>query len=145
MQSLLAPLSLFLLVVAAEPPRSLEVEVTGLRSHKRSHKGLLQVCLTRDPGHFPDCAKDPKAITQTVSASARQIRFSNVARGKYAVALFHDANANGRLDKMLGIPREGFGFSRNPKIRFGAPGFEEVRIEVTAPVTRTAVRLQYLP
>ena len=36
-------------------------------------------------------------------------------------SLLHDENENSKLDTMLKIPKEGFGFSRNPAIRMGPP------------------------
>ena len=128
------------LTAAVAPPASLEVDVTGLRDTR----GTIHACLTRAPAHFPDCKSDPAALTQTVAASTRKLTFRGIPPGQYAVAIFHDANANRRLDTFLGIPREGIGFSRNPKIRFGAPRFEKVRIELTPGFARTSVRLQYL-
>lgn len=77
-------------------------------------------------------------------ATVRELRFDGVETGQYALALFHDENANGRLDTILGIPREGFGFSRNPAVHFGAPKFDEASITITGPITRVRVRLQYL-
>ena len=39
-------------------------------------------------------------------------------------------NNNKELDcNILGIPKEGFGFSQNPKIRFGAPNFSETKFK----------------
>lgn len=128
------------LTAAVAPPASLEVDVIGLRDTR----GAIHACLTRAPSHFPDCKSDPAALTQTVTASARKLTFRGVQPGRYAVAIFHDANANRRLDTFLGIPREGIGFSRNPTIRFGAPRFDKVSIELAPGFARTSVRLQYL-
>jgi uncharacterized protein (DUF2141 family) len=133
------PLTLVLLA-ATDLPASVEVEVTGLRNSK----GVVHACLTRDPRHFPDCARDPAALRQTVPATTRHLRFSDLAAGRYAVTLIHDENTNHRLDKLLGLPREGFGFSRNPAIRFGPPRFEQVVITVGQSITQTSVRMQYL-
>jgi len=48
--------------------------------------------------------------------------------GTYAVALFHDVNSNGELDRNLaGIPTEPFAFSQKPKSRWRLPYFEEVK------------------
>ena len=119
---------------------TLEVDVSGLRSAR----GMIHACLTRHPAHFPDCKSDPLALTQTVSGKAQTIVFRGIPPGNYAVAVFHDANANRKLDTVLGIPREGFGFSRNPTIRFGAPRFDKVSIELEPGFARTSVRLQYV-
>jgi uncharacterized protein (DUF2141 family) len=119
----------------------LDVRFEGLRSTK----GYLRACLTQDRTHFPKCERDPVAITGSVAAgSSAHLVFARVPPGDYALLVFHDENGNSRMDTMLGIPREGVGFSRNPRLRFGAPGFDSVVISVPAgPAKETAVKLQY--
>lgn len=128
------------LLPGAAPVASLDVEVTGLRSAK----GLIQLCLTPDAEAFPDCGKGAGGIKRTVSAAAPRIRFEGLARGDYAVAVIHDANANAKLDTMLGIPKEGFGFSRNPAIRFGPPRFVSARFAVAPGAATQQIRMRYL-
>ena len=127
----------------ATPDASIN-ELTIDLQRLRSGKGVIHACLTRNPRHFPDCRADPNALRQTVPAHTRIIRFNRVATGAYALTLVHDENNNQRLDTVLGIPREGFGFSRNPAIRFGAPRFEQVVIELRSGFTSQTVRMQYL-
>jgi uncharacterized protein (DUF2141 family) len=136
----LIALALIPVLSAASPAGTLDLSITGLRDDK----GLVHVCLTADRRHFPDCSGDPRAIRQSIPASQRQLRLSGIAPGHYAVTLMHDENANHRLDKMVGIPREGFGFSRNPVVRFGPPRFENTVIELAPGVTHATVHLQYL-
>ncbi|OYX97457.1 MAG: hypothetical protein B7Y78_01955 [Caulobacter sp. 35-67-4] len=46
----------------------------------------------------------------------------------YAVAVYHDANANEDFDRnRLGMPTEGFGFSNDAPTQFGLPSFESAR------------------
>jgi uncharacterized protein (DUF2141 family) len=46
------------------------------------------------------------------------------------VRLFHDSNGNGELDRnMLGIPREGYGFSNDAGAR-GPASFEEAAVSI---------------
>ncbi len=136
---LLAPL-LLALVAAKAPTADVEISIEKLRNGK----GVLQLCLTREPAHFPDCKSDPRAVTRSAPATPGPIRISGLAPGGYAIAIFHDENRNRKLDMMIGIPREGFGFSRNPVVRFGAPKFRQVRIDLRAGFTRETVRMQYL-
>lgn len=133
-------LLMFLNLVTPAVPAALEVDIHGLRSGR----GLVHACLTRDPRRFPDCRGDPQAVTATVQAQAPRIRLTGFAPGRYALTLLHDENGNRRLDTVLGIPREGFGFSRNPVVRFGAPKFRQVDIELGPGFTRHRVRMQYL-
>ena len=44
---------------------------------------------------------------------------------------------------MLGMPREGFGFSRNPALRMGPPHYGDVQFAV-AGRSHQAVKLKYL-
>jgi uncharacterized protein (DUF2141 family) len=118
-----------------------EIQVQGLRNAR----GVVRLCLTRQPEYFPDCNRDPAALKRSVPAGqAASIRLAAVPPGTYALGVIHDENGNGRLDRFLAIPREGFGFSRNPRLRMGPPRFDEVRFEVAGIALRQAVRLRYL-
>ncbi|WP_254447854.1 DUF2141 domain-containing protein [Sphingomonas sp. ID1715] len=132
-------LSATLLLGAAEPG-AVELDVAGLRSAK----GVVQVCLTRDPVNFPGCTDDKFAVKRKVPATQTRLSFGDLPTGAYAAALIHDENANNRLDTMLGIPREGFGFSRNPVIAFGPPKFAAARFTVAAGETIQRIQMKYL-
>ena len=119
----------------------LDIQLSGLRNLR----GTVHVCLTRDPAFFPDCTGDPRAIRRTVAtAQAGRIEIAAIAPGNYALSLIHDENGNGRLDTFLGIPREGFGFSRNPRIRMGPPRFDECVFQVAGARASTLVTVKYL-
>ena len=118
----------------------LSVDVSNLRSHK----GMVRVCLTADPDNFPACIDDAQAVTRSIPASATSIRFDGLARGDYAVAVIHDENNNKKLDTFAGIPREGFGFSRNPAIGFGPPRFAAARFTLTSDAETQQVTMRYL-
>lgn len=134
-----AALTLVALTTGAAPTGSLDVRIDRLRSAK----GVLRICLTADPKNFPGCVNDARAITRSVPASEREVQFSGLPYGHYAVAVIHDANNNAKLDTLLGIPREGFGFSRNPTINFGPPRFKSAEFGVeSSPVTQT-IEMRY--
>lgn len=127
-------------VAQPAPPAQLEVAIDNLRNER----GVVRLCLTRHPQHFPDCRADPGAIKKTVpAAQAGPLLFSNIEPDVYALSFFHDENEDGELDTFMGIPTEGFGFSRNPAIRFKSPKFSQVRFEIEG-MTRQTVRTQYL-
>src|SRR5690349_5752740 len=66
------------LLSAATPPQaSVDIDVDGLRNAK----GSVHACLTRSPGHFPDCKSDPAALRQTVTAAAHRFHFEHLAPG----------------------------------------------------------------
>ena len=120
---------------------SIDLAITGLRSEK----GNVLVCLSANPEYFPDCSKDKNARKLKVSASqADSIQIAGVKPGTYAVSLVHDENGNGKMDLRLFLPREGFGFSRNPKIGMGPPKFKSAQFTVGTGEAHYAVRMKYI-
>ena len=110
----------------------------------RSSKGTVRVCLTADPANFPACVDDADAVRLSIPAADRRFTLPGLAPGAYALAVIHDENNNGRLDTFAGIPREGYGFSRNAPVRFGPPRFAAARFTVGAEPTMERVTMRYL-
>lgn len=137
---MLALLPVTAILLGAAPITHLDVSV----DHLRSAKGLIRVCLTADPDNFPACVDDADAITRSVPASVRDIRFGGLPRGTYAVAVIHDENGNAKLDTFAGIPREGFGFSRNPAVGFGPPRFAAARFVIASDAEMQQIRMRYI-
>lgn len=129
-----------LLLPAASPTFSLELDVQKLRSAK----GVLRICLTARPQSFPDCKGDAQALSRSVPAGQTIVIFDGLAPGNYAAAIIHDENGNRELDTLMGIPREGFGFTRNPAIGFGPPKFDAARFAVDGAAKPQQVRMRYL-
>jgi uncharacterized protein (DUF2141 family) len=64
--------------------------------------------------------------------------------GIYAVAVYHDADANRKLNRsFIGYPTEGFGFSNNPNTFMGIPSFGSVRFAVRSSGQKISLRLRY--
>jgi uncharacterized protein (DUF2141 family) len=112
----------------------------------RSARGNLLVCITANAAAFPDCSRDPAATRLRVPAAHvdGEMHVALNAAGTYAVAIVHDENGNGRLDTMMMMPREGFGFSRNPRLRMGPPRFSEAAFAVGEMSVRQQVHVRYM-
>jgi uncharacterized protein (DUF2141 family) len=53
--------------------------------------------------------------------------YHNLPQGKYAIRIFHDENQNDKMDfNWIKIPKEGYGFSGNPKSHFRSPDIKEL-------------------
>jgi len=64
--------------------------------------------------------------------------------GRYAIAVLHDENSNHKLDRnFVGFPKEGFGFSNNPKVHLTAPAFETAAFPVSCAGTEISIHLIY--
>jgi len=120
---------------------SLTVEINGLKNQK----GTLCFSLFSNGQGFP--SQSERAIASRCMAAKEasiSATFEQLAPGNYAVAVIHDANDDGKLNTgFLGIPKEGFGFSRNPKIGMGAPSFQDTAILVAGEST-IQIDLNYL-
>jgi uncharacterized protein (DUF2141 family) len=71
-------------------------------------------------------------VSKKVKANKGEVHliFENIPAGKYAISAYHDANVNGELDKnMIGIPKEGYGFSNDAMGTFGPPDFEKASFD----------------
>lgn len=63
--------------------------------------------------------------------------------GTYAMALFHDVNANGEMDRnLLGIPSEPYAFSKKPKSKWRLPKFDEVKFNFSQEVQEIDTKLK---
>lgn len=85
-------------------------------------------------------------LSKTISADkgAVHIFFENLPPGEYALGVIHDSNENGVLDtNLLGIPKEGFGFSNGARGKFGPPPFDKVRFTWCGERETVIVRLTY--
>ncbi len=134
-------MAIFASLSGAAAPGSVAADVSGLRSGR----GQILVCMTTRADMFSRCDKDPSARRLTVPvAQAGNIRFDGLPTGAYAIALIHDENSNNKLDTAFGIPREGFGFSRNPVIRFGPPSFAAAQFPVTNARVEEGIRVKYM-
>jgi len=61
--------------------------------------------------------------------------FENLPDGEYAIKMYQDENDNNKMDfNMMGIPKEGYGFSNNVGM-FGAPEYEEAKFSVKESTT----------
>lgn len=140
--SLALPLAAARADAPAAQLHSLSIGVEGMRNTR----GNLLVCITANPTAFPDCSRDPAATRLRVAAAgmAGDMRVVLPSGGTYAVAIVHDENANGRLDTMMMMPREGFGFSRNPRLRMGPPRFTDAAFAVGQTPARQDVRVRYM-
>ena len=134
--AVLASLNLPAAATAAE----LEVEITGVRSAD----GMVRLALYNDPDKFPKRSGSIAGGDVVAVKGSVVYVFRNLPPGLYAVAIYHDANANRRFDKnALGLPREGFGFSNDARPVFSAPGFDAAAVTLKAPRTRIKISLAY--
>lgn len=128
---------------AAPPPPSSVVTVVA--KGLRNDKGQVVCALFASSKHFPDGEHALKGDIVKVASRQGTCRFTGIQPGTYAVALFHDENSDKVLNTFLGIPREGFGFSRNaPPSTFGPPKFSAAAFRVVEGDYTLSVTMRYM-
>ncbi|MEI6767104.1 MAG: DUF2141 domain-containing protein [Bacteroidota bacterium] len=73
--------------------------------------------------------KEPlRNASEIIKSNQLTVQFDSLGKGNYAVAIIHDENGNGILDKNdMGIPVEGYGFSNDARGTFGPPEFKDAK------------------
>ena len=67
----------------------------------------------------------------------------SVPPGDYAIAVYHDANENGKLDRhLLGYPLEPYGFSNNARGKLGPPAWDRVFFQVGDATSAMEIQLK---
>ena len=98
--------------------------------HPQMKKGNVLLALFNDSNEFPDKKSILRQITPALPSGVTVITL-DLPDGEYAASVFLDENRNNKLDlNFLGIPKEMFGFSNNPKIFTGPPSFHESEFRV---------------
>ncbi len=92
----------------------------------RNSIGTVACALFESPAGFPVEYLHSATNVMVIKIRKSQARcdFEDIPPGKYAMAVIHDENMNGKLNtNWLGIPTEGYGFSNDAKGLLGAPSF----------------------
>ncbi|MDZ4308643.1 DUF2141 domain-containing protein [Allopontixanthobacter sp.] len=128
---------------SVEQASTITVTVTNMRSTE----GVVRACITARSKGFPKCDASDAGSINVVAPAAETVTFSftNVTPGRYAIALLHDENNNGKADRaLMMMPTEGFGFSRDAKVRMGPPKFDDAAFDVAGnPIVQT-IRMRYM-
>ena len=121
---------------------ALTIRVVGARNAKGTIGALLFKSADGFPGNPKKAIREAEAQVDTTSLGA-EVVFQGLPDGVYAVSVRHDENGNGKFDKnILGIPKEGYGVSNNPKKMKRAPKFEEAKFTLEG-ATTIEIRLIY--
>lgn len=114
--------------IAADPtssPTQLKVQIRGIRSNQ----GKVVIALFESKKTFTK--KAIQSASLTIKDRSASWTTKPLSPGNYAIALYHDANENGKMDKnFFGIPKEDYGFSRDAKPSYGPPRWEDAAFEV---------------
>lgn len=68
-----------------------------------------------------------------------------LAPGTYGLTLVDDENSNGKMEKnMIGIPKEGFGFSNFFLTKMKKPVFDDFKVDLKANQNNVDIKVKYM-
>lgn len=139
MKSILAITLLVVLGEACYSQGTLVVTVSNIKKFE----GDVRVGLFNNENDFLKKAVDGK-VTRATDGSV-VVTFEGLPDGEYAISVFHDENANEKLDtNFVGIPKEGFAFGNNAMGMFGPPSFEKSKVVIKRGATaEQSISLKY--
>jgi len=102
--------------------KGITVKVSGINEIK----GNLLIAFYSQKNDFLNEDKAVYSKIVKVNSKTMEANFTDIKKGRYAVVVIHDANANKILDtNFLGIPTEYIGNSNNIRNYFGPPSFDD--------------------
>lgn len=109
----------------------------------RTDKGVVIVTLHNKKDGFPG----KNAISEKkmkIKKGKAKVVFKDVKPGEYAVALVHDEDGDGKMKtSLIGIPKEGFGTSKNVKPKFGPPKYSAAKFDLTEEAKALSITVLY--
>jgi uncharacterized protein (DUF2141 family) len=142
----LACVILFFIVVSFSPPTRAQsggpgtiiLKVTGLRTEK----GQVRIAVFNSSEMW---LGEQPLYSSTIKVDSQSVvwKITDVPYGDYGIAVFHDENKNGKMDKnLLGMPLEPYGFSNNVRATFGPPRWEKGKFPVRNPTTEISIEVK---
>ena len=105
-------------------PAVSEAMIVVMVSGLPSNQGKLRVAVFDSKTGFPNHKNAIYTIEFPLPEQNGEFRLEGLPAGDYAVAVYHDKNSDGTMNKgAFGIPTESYGFSNNVRGTFGPPKF----------------------
>lgn len=124
----------------AQSQNVITVQVEGLRNDQ----GVVRCGLYNSPVGFRDVGKQYRGVNANISGGKATCVFADVPPGSYAVALFHAEHNEETLPTgAFGIPKLGYGFSRDAKGTMGPPSFDSAAYKYAGGPSTWTVHMQY--
>lgn len=114
-------------------------------SNIRNTDGYIYIFIYSYENQYPyEPYKHYKVKKSKVKNGCLTARISELnLKNEYAITLIDDENDNEDLDRWLGIPHEGYGFSNNVKPLFSLPDYDELLFDFSQS-TKLNVKVQYV-
>lgn len=119
---------------------TITVNIKGLRNNK----GQFMISLSRGSEGWPNENYYKQLFIEEFTSPDFTLEFSNIPYGNYAIGVLHDEDKNSKMtSNFIGMPKEGFGFSRDYQVSLRAPKYEESNFDFNQRNLSLEVNMQY--
>ena len=120
---------------------TLDINLTNIRNND----GYVYIFIYTYENQYPyEPYKHYKVSKSKVNNGKLKARIPNLEfKAKYAITLIDDENNNEDLDRWLGIPHEGYGFSNNIRPLLSLPDYSDLTFDFNTSKTLN-VKVQYI-
>ena len=105
----------------------------------KNDNGVCRACLFNNEASYEGKSSKPfMCVSGFIKNYNCSLQFNNILPGTYAIFVYHDANSNNKMDRnFIGIPKEGYGASRNKLPYASAPAFNDNKFTINDKTTVT--------
>ena len=142
----LTVLAAFMAVGVIEAQSAINGDITVVITNLRNTEGKILISLYDKAEGFP---RDRSAIIRTAaipSDAPGQVTtvFEGLPHGDYAIAVLHDEDDSlGMTFGAFHLPKEGYCFSNNLKVRFKPPKFNKAKFTLDGDNVTQTLRMRY--
>lgn len=135
-------ISIVYLCFGSAKAQNISLHITGVKNSK----GQLAISVFSDEKSFKDNKPLKRQFFPKTAINNGSMNISlSLAPGTYGIALLDDEDGNGEMkNNMLGIPREGFGFSNFYLSGMSRPSFSDFKFEVNGMPVKLETKLRYM-
>jgi uncharacterized protein (DUF2141 family) len=121
-------------------------DITVVITHLRTTDGEVLISLYDKAEGFPEDRDGIIRTAAVVPDASGEITtvFEDLPHGDYAVAVLHDEdNSQGMTFGRFHLPKEGYCFSNNVKVRFKPPKFKKTKFTLDGDGVTQTLRMRY--
>ena len=101
-------------------------------------KGQLMIAVVAGESGFNEQETPVASFILPAVQGSVTVSTDALGPGEYGIRMFHDQNANGKMDSnLVGIPKEPYGFSNSAKGSFGPPKWKAVKFTIDGDTEQT--------
>jgi len=142
MKTVFLNILIFIFFVSIINAQTLTVKISGIRNTK----GVIRLAFFTSESDFKnETPRFEKVVSKNDAVnSCISVSYSDIPKGKYAIALLDDENENREMDYSFFMPTEGFGFSDFIQSGLCKPKFDDFSFILGTETKTIKIAVKYM-